>query len=706
MAQSAATISTGQARKRGNYRRSLGAIWLEFLGSMNLAITLLVVVSIASIIGTVLPQNNPYSEYLIQFGPFWFEVFRLLNLYDVYSAWWFLAILGFLVLSTGVCVSRHIPGVWREITRYRTHVREKSLLALSQHRRWQTARDAESVEAVAETALKGFGFRTRRETRGDTVVVAGMKGGATRMGYVLTHVAVVVIALGALADGNINLKIQEMMGSLAVETRDLPVSQVPAESWLGPESGSFRGNVTIPEETNSGVVFLQVRDGYVVQQLPFEIYLEDFRIDHYPNGMPSSYESDLVIHDPALEEPIRQTISVNHPLTHRGHTIYQASFTDGGTALDLTGHLLDGSGQTMPITGRVFENLRLQLGGMQRTMEIDDFQLFNVDRDPRAVERTGSRDEFRNVGPSFNYTMRDEAGQAREFHTYMAPVQIDDRWYYLHGMRSGAAEPFRYLHIPADGNASMDTFMNFHAALHDRARVDQAARRAADVLLAQMGVANPELGNRVAGTADDMIATLVNGGFGAVNAQLEQRVAGSNRPEMLLEFSRAVLQRTMFEIYREELAARQGVALSMVQPDADQRAFFEEAMNAVSAVAEYGSPIIFEIDHFDHRQATGLQITRAPGKNVVYAGSALLVMGIFMLFYVSHRRVWAMVMPREEGGTDLLMAGTNQRRPEEFEAEFADLADAVENQLGVAGDMPGRRRKDASDSAGPTEQTD
>lgn len=681
MAENAAAVTAGPAGRQRRERRRSSSVWLEFLGSMNLAITLLVVVSIASVIGTVLPQNNPYNEYLIQFGPFWFEVFKALNLYDVYSAAWFLGILGFLIASTGVCVSRHIPSVWREITRYRTHVRERSLLALSNHRRWQAGMDADTAEILADSAFRGYGYRTRREVRGDTVIVAGMKGGATRAGYVFTHVAVVVIAVGALIDGNIGLKIREMVGDLQIETRDLPVSQVPGESWLPPESGSFRGNVTIPEQSNSGVTFLQVRDGYLVQELPFEIYLEDFRIDHYPNGMPSSYESDLVIHDPKLDEPIRETISVNEPLTHRGHTLYQASFTDGGTALDLTGHILDGSGASMPVDGRVFEDLRLQLGGMARTMEIDDFQLFNVNPDPRAVERTGARDEFRNVGPSFNYTLRDEAGQAREFHTYMAPVEIDGRWYYLHGVRGSPGERFRYLHVPADDAASMETFTEFYAVLDDPGRVEQAAQRAADGLLAGMGVANADLGARVAGTADDMIATLLEGGFGAVNRQLEARVAGSNRPEMLLEFSRSVLQRTLFELYRETLAARQGVQLSMVRTDADQRAFFEDAINAVSTVADYGAPVIFSIDHFDHRQATGLQITRAPGKNVVYAGSAMLTLGVFLLFYVSHRRVWALVTPRDDGGADLLVAGANQRQPEAFAREFAELADAVDEQV-------------------------
>ena len=44
-------------------QRSLGSILLEFLGSMNLAITLLVAIAIASVIGTVLKQNEPYNTH-------------------------------------------------------------------------------------------------------------------------------------------------------------------------------------------------------------------------------------------------------------------------------------------------------------------------------------------------------------------------------------------------------------------------------------------------------------------------------------------------------------------------------------------------------------------------------------------------------------------------------------------------------------------
>ena len=63
---------------------------------------------IASIIGTVLKQNQSYESYIIKFGQFWFEFFEILNLYNVYQASWFLLILLFLVSSTSLLSLIHI----------------------------------------------------------------------------------------------------------------------------------------------------------------------------------------------------------------------------------------------------------------------------------------------------------------------------------------------------------------------------------------------------------------------------------------------------------------------------------------------------------------------------------------------------------------------------------------------------------------------
>ena len=80
--------------------RKLSRNLYELLSSMRFAISLLTLLAIASVVGTVLKQNEPFNAYLNQFGPFWFPIFEQLGLYCVYHATWFLVVLTFLVVST------------------------------------------------------------------------------------------------------------------------------------------------------------------------------------------------------------------------------------------------------------------------------------------------------------------------------------------------------------------------------------------------------------------------------------------------------------------------------------------------------------------------------------------------------------------------------------------------------------------------------
>ena len=90
------------------------------------------------------------------------------------------------------------------------------------------------------------------------------------------------------------------------------------------------GNVRLPEESSANFVFLRLRDGFFVQELPFAIELKQFRVEFYPTGQPKNFESDVLIHDAdRLRAPLASTIKVNHPLVYRGYAIYQADFGDG-----------------------------------------------------------------------------------------------------------------------------------------------------------------------------------------------------------------------------------------------------------------------------------------------------------------------------------------------------------------------------------------
>src|SRR5687768_7370193 len=92
---------------------------LELVSSMRFAIALLTVICIASIIGTVLKQQEPVNNYVNQFGPFWAEVFMAARLNGVYSAPWFLLILAFLVTSTSLCIARNAPKILADLRTYK-----------------------------------------------------------------------------------------------------------------------------------------------------------------------------------------------------------------------------------------------------------------------------------------------------------------------------------------------------------------------------------------------------------------------------------------------------------------------------------------------------------------------------------------------------------------------------------------------------------
>ncbi len=71
--------------------------------------------------------------------------------------------------------------------------------------------------------------------------------------------------------------------------------------------------------------------------------------------------------------------------------------------------------------------------------------------------------------------------------------------------------------------------------------------------------------------------------------------------------------------------------------------------------------------------ATGLQATKDPGVWLVYLGCAMLLLGFYICFFLSHKKIWLL-----QDGSKLLLAGTcNKNRPG-FEKEFNKIKEALE----------------------------
>lgn len=658
--------STTADTRPGKGARSATSVVLEFLGSMNLAITLLVAVGIASIIGTVLEQNRPYQEYLLNFGPFWHEIFAGMALYDVYSAGWFLAIVAFLVVSTSVCVYRHTPAMIRDMRQFRLSVREKSLRSFHHSVTAELDRTPDAVLDRAKRALGSRGYRVRIKDHGDHQVLSAMKGAANRLGYLFTHVAIVVICVGAVLDGRMPLKLAELTGRLVVETRDIPASQVPAISRIGPDNPSFRGSVELPEGRSAGIVFITVRDGYVVQELPFRVEVKEFRVEHHSTGAPRSFESDLVIHDNDLPEPMETTISVNHPLIYKGHAIYQASFGDGGSELTFSIWPFGPRGiEPVPFEGKVFESYPMDVADHgQWLLEIRDFALHNVNP---FIDDEGERVN-RNFGPSVTFRLRNQAGESWEYQNYMVPVEEEGRLFYLSGMREDATQEFRFMHIPAAPGGGIERFMTFQAMLRTPEVVERVVQE--NVTSGAMPVGDEAMQTQVAQTMSRLMGIFARGGYDAIAREIENRTPPEQMEQVTDVFIR-VLHTGLQALYLEVLADEGVEEIS----EADQ-VFLEDAVAAVNASAFYGSPVFLQLTTFNQIEASGLMITKAPGQNVVYFGSALLTLGVFLLFYVAHRRAWVWVRAGDQG-SHVVFAGTSNRNMVEFDKEFQGLSAAV-----------------------------
>jgi cytochrome c biogenesis protein len=665
-------------RKRSNRKEhGLIKVLVSFLGSMEVAITLFVIVGIASIIGTILQQNQDYNSYIIKFGPFWFEVFRSLELFDIYSAWWFVILLGFLLISTSVCIYHYAPVMFKEWRRYRLNVSAKSLRLMHASGCWKTSLHADEILPFIQSRLKNGGYQSKLQTEQSVTTIAAKKGAASRLGYIFTHSAIIIICLSALYDGSFNLKLREMMGQLKPETRDIFASKIPEISRLkANENHAFRGNVNIPEGRSADMIFLRMRNGFLVQELPFTLKLNDFRIEHYESGQPKSFESDVVIQDKKTGEIISKTIEVNHPLVYKDFAIYQSSFEDGGSVMKLQAWSLGQKQQQMMAFEQIVgDDKTIALNDETYKLELTEFKVFNIQPNPDA-ETTGR--QFKNMGPSLGYKIRDSAGQAKEFLNYMSPQEQEGRYFFLSGIRSATSEPFRYLFIPADDSMSLKRFFTIRDLLNDSDELQRIALKTAALSLENFEGTDATMQQQMAVVMQRLAESFSLGGFNQVLEDINKNVPEDKR-EMVRESYFKVLQTILGTVYLEALKM-EGVDISKdITPAQEQ--YYDDMVNTMGILPLYQAPFFVKLNAFEHKEASGFQITKAPGKELVYLGCILLCIGIVLMFYVAHKRIWIIISQKEGGQQEILVAGTGDRHQKEFAREFQAFSQILDNKF-------------------------
>ena len=155
---------------------------------------------------------------------------------------------------------------------------------------------------------------------------------------------------------------------------------------------------------------------------------------------------------------------------------------------------------------------------------------------------------------------------------------------------------------------------------------------------------------------------------------IEQVVPADQREHTSATLIR-ILNGSLFELYEMTRAQAGLPEVKGNQPEV--QAFMTRSVLALSDSMLYPVPVVLALDSFDQKQASVFQVTRTPGRNVVYLGCIWLIIGVFAMLYIRERRLWIWLQDDGQGGTRVRMALSATRQTLDTDHEFDKLRQAT-----------------------------
>lgn len=255
----------------------------DFLASVPSATVLIFVIAIASIAGSLIPQEGMYSDwrppqdfYPAKYGPFWGALLFKTGMTRMYTSWWFLTLLFTFGASLVVCsLERFIP-LWKAVQRPNTEP-PASFVKHLKHR-FEVVATGENPLAALAAQLKAKRYTVI--LKGDRLYAD--KGRWGRWGPYITHIGLLLILIGAMLKAVPGAYFEQ-----SIWVRDGATVKVPGTNWY--------------------------------------ILSEQFVVDYYDNGQPKSYTTHAVVIEDG--QPVKETtITMNEPLWHNWVELYQSSY--------------------------------------------------------------------------------------------------------------------------------------------------------------------------------------------------------------------------------------------------------------------------------------------------------------------------------------------------------------------------------------------
>jgi len=253
--------------------------FIRFFSSVKLAIFLIIIITMASVIGTFIPQLRSAEEYLARYGQF-SELLIRLEFTDLYHSWWFIALLILFSLNILICTLTRLSHKLKRAFKPNLEFETQRLSAAKIQARFKINWGLKKSEAELKKKLRSTHYRIRETKKEGAIHVLARKKILGLFGSDIVHLGLLIILIGGIISG----------------------------------FSGFRTNINISE-------------GEIVPILnaDFKLQLDKFETEYHPNGSVKDWKSTLTVIEDDTPR-LTKTIEVNHPLTYKGYVFYQSSY--------------------------------------------------------------------------------------------------------------------------------------------------------------------------------------------------------------------------------------------------------------------------------------------------------------------------------------------------------------------------------------------
>jgi cytochrome c biogenesis protein len=252
---------------------------IKFFSSVKLAIFLIIIIALASLLGTLIPQQRSPDEYFSRYGQL-ASLFQRIELFRLYQSWWFLLLLFLLALNIIVCTLNRLSPKLRRAFRPRLEIEAKEINALRIKEKLKKDMALPKAKEGLKRELSSRHYRLKEEERENRVFLLAHKKVLGLFGSDIVHLGLLIILAGGIASG----------------------------------LAGFKKNLTFREG--------EVLD---IPKTEFKLRLDKFETEYYPNGSVRDWKSTMTVIE--KEKPVlSKVIEVNHPLSHKGFVFYQSSY--------------------------------------------------------------------------------------------------------------------------------------------------------------------------------------------------------------------------------------------------------------------------------------------------------------------------------------------------------------------------------------------